>query len=57
MSSNSLIVNLGILATGIYIGQEYKDSVPNIKQSTIKLYKYFKTTDFYKELNNDNKKK
>lgn len=55
--SNNFLFNIGLLATGIYIGQEYPNSVPNIKEKTIQVYKYFQTTDFYKALNDDKKKK
>jgi len=55
--SNGIFINLGILVTGIFIGQEYKESIPNIKKTSIKLYQYFKNTDLYKELNIDDKKK
>ena len=33
--------------------QNYKESIPNIQDSSVKLYQYFQTTDFYKILNND----
>lgn len=43
---------------GVYIGQEYGKTIPNVKQYTLELYEKFTQTDFYKQVSKDmNKKK
>lgn len=39
--------------TGVYIGQEYGKTIPNVKLYTLELYNQFKNSEFYKKLNED----
>lgn len=45
-----------VLLTGIYIGQEYGNNIPNVKEYTIKTYNDFTKTEFYKKIKEDFKK-
>ena len=39
-----------VFLTGIYVGQEYGNTIPNVKNYMIKSYNDFKNTDFYKRV-------
>ena len=47
--SNSFLSNLAIFTIGVYVGQEYKNTI-NIKECSIKILHIIKQTDFYKEI-------
>lgn len=53
----SLIKYTIAFLTGVYVGQEYGSTIPNVKNYVIKSYNDFKTTDFYKRVNEDFKNK
>ncbi len=42
---------------GIYIGQEYGNTLPSVKKYTRNVYESFTHTDFYKKIKNDFNKK
>lgn len=42
---------------GVYIGQEYQDTIPKIKNYTVKFYDKFTRTEFYREVSKDMNKK
>mgnify|MGYP000105742325 CR=1 FL=1 len=35
---------------GVYVGQEYDNLIPNVKQKTFQIFEEFKSTDFYKNI-------
>lgn len=41
---------------GVYIGQEYGKTIPNVKDYSKELYNNFLNTDFYKRVSDDWKK-
>lgn len=43
--------------SGVYIGQEYGNLIPNVKNKSIKKYEEFINSDFYKKFNEDILKK
>lgn len=43
--------------TGVFVGQEYGNTVPNVKRKTLELYEYMKNTELYKKVNDDLKNK
>lgn len=45
-----MLYDLFILLLGIAIGQEYNESLPNIKNSSLKMYNNFIKSDFYKKI-------
>jgi hypothetical protein len=38
---------------GVYIGQEYGNTLPSVKAYTEKIYESFKKTEFYKRIEDD----
>jgi hypothetical protein len=42
---------------GVYIGQEYGNTIPRVKSYTEDLYQRFKQTEFYKQVSRDINKK
>lgn len=42
--------NFGFLVFGIYLGQEYNQQLPNVKQHFNKYFDEFQKSDFYKNL-------
>ena len=41
---------------GVYIGQEYGKTIPNVKDYSKELYSSFLNTEFYKRISDDWKK-
>jgi hypothetical protein len=54
--SMNLIRYTFVFLFGVYVGQEFK-SVPNVRVQAIEYYNQFTTTEFYKKLKDDFKKK
>jgi hypothetical protein len=42
---------------GVYIGQEYGNTIPKVKDYTLDLYRKFTQTEFYKQVSKDMNKK
>ena len=42
-----------IFLLGIYIGQEFGETLPNIQTESFKIYYIFTKSDFYNKLRND----
>ena len=42
---------------GVYIGQEYGNTIPKVKDYTLELYERFTRTEFYKQVSRDINKK
>lgn len=42
---------------GIYIGQEYGNTIPSVKKYSIEIYESFTSMEFYKKISNDFNKK
>jgi hypothetical protein len=42
---------------GVYVGQEYGDSIPSVKVKTYEMIDKFRTTDLYKKICEDIKSK
>ena len=51
-----MLRSLLIFAFGVFVGQEYGSSLPNIKLKTYEMFDNFKETDLYKKLNEDFKR-
>jgi hypothetical protein len=45
-----------VFIAGVYIGQEYGNTIPNVKIKSYELYESFKRTEFYKKISEDFKK-
>lgn len=52
-----MIRTLIIFMTGVFVGQEYGNTIPNVKRKTYELYEYMKNTELYKKVENDLKNK
>ena len=53
----SLIKYTITFLAGVYIGQEYGSTIPNVKVYTNNLYEQLKKTEFYKQVSSDMNKK
>ena len=53
----NMIRTLCVFIFGVYVGQEYGNLIPNVKNKTCEVFENFKTTDLYKKVNEDLKKK
>lgn len=53
----SLIKYTVTFLAGIYIGQEYGNTIPKVKDYTLELYDRFTRTEFYKQVSRDINKK
>lgn len=38
---------------GVYVGQEFGNTIPNVKSYSLELYDTFKQTEFYKKISSD----
>jgi len=45
--------SLIIFTLGVYIGQEYGDTIPSVKIKSYEMYESLKSTEFYKKIRND----
>ena len=45
--------NIIIFLFGVYIGQEFGETIPNVKKKSVEMYDNFIKTDFYKKLKED----
>lgn len=51
-----MIRSLVAFVLGVYVGQEYGNIIPNVKNKTYELLEDFKKTEFYKDVYSDIKK-
>ena len=42
-----------VFIAGVYIGQEYTDSIPSVKVKSYEIYESLKSTEFYKKIRDD----
>jgi hypothetical protein len=45
--------SLIIFTLGVYIGQEYGNTIPSVRLKSYEMYESFKNTDFYKKIRDD----
>jgi len=48
--------NIISFLVGVYVGQEFGQQIPNVKDKTIEIYKEFQKTEFYTNYLNNKKK-
>jgi hypothetical protein len=42
-----------VFIAGVYIGQEYGNTIPNVKVRSYEMYESLKSTEFYKKIRDD----
>jgi hypothetical protein len=42
-----------VFIAGVYIGQEYGDTIPSVKVKSYEMYESLKSTEFYKKIRDD----
>jgi len=47
---SSVLKTVGVFLLGVYVGQEYGKTIPNVREKTIELYKDFQQTEIYQKL-------
>ena len=45
-----MLRTLIVFVAGVYIGQEYGNTIPNVKMKSYELYESFKAMEFYKKI-------
>jgi hypothetical protein len=48
--------NIISFLVGVYVGQEFGQQIPNVKDKTIEIYKEFQKTEFFNNYLNNKKK-
>jgi hypothetical protein len=52
-----MLRSLVIFMVGVYVGQEYGSSIPSVKEKSYEMFEQFRTTDLYKKICEDVRKK
>jgi hypothetical protein len=47
---SGVIKTIGVFLLGVYVGQEYGRTIPNVRDKTVELYSEFQKTEFYQKL-------